>query len=140
MYTVFPGQVQILPIILIITVTVSSLRFTVHVLRSVHMYNCHSYASFFVHILPAPLSSYIIITLLYVCMHKHLNFFNSRQPRCVLLFIGLQRHPLGPYLDYVGYLFQSMDPIPEQERFEVICFLLCFHIHTHNTPYFTSFL
>ncbi|KAG5045255.1 hypothetical protein JHK86_014661 [Glycine max] len=29
-----------------------------------------------------------------------------------------QRHPLRPYLDYVGYLYQRMDPLPEQERFE----------------------
>ncbi|KAL9400588.1 hypothetical protein Peur_009549 [Populus x canadensis] len=27
---------------------------------------------------------------------------------------GLRRHPLRPYLDYVGFLFRSMDPIPEQ--------------------------
>ncbi|CAK7354396.1 unnamed protein product [Dovyalis caffra] len=31
---------------------------------------------------------------------------------------SVQRHPLRPYLDYVGYLFQRMDPLPEQERFE----------------------
>ncbi|OIV97764.1 hypothetical protein TanjilG_12521 [Lupinus angustifolius] len=30
-----------------------------------------------------------------------------------------QRHPLRPYLDYVGYLYQKMDPLPEQERFEL---------------------
>ncbi|KAJ1420140.1 S-adenosyl-L-methionine-dependent methyltransferase [Sesbania bispinosa] len=30
-----------------------------------------------------------------------------------------QRHPLRPYLDYVGYLYQRMDPLPEQERFEL---------------------
>ncbi|KAJ6354915.1 hypothetical protein OIU77_005502 [Salix suchowensis] len=30
-----------------------------------------------------------------------------------------QRHPLRPYLDYVGFLFQRMDPLPEQERFEL---------------------
>ncbi|KAI9192121.1 hypothetical protein LWI28_018529 [Acer negundo] len=29
-----------------------------------------------------------------------------------------QRHPLRPYLDYVAYLYQRMDPLPEQERFE----------------------
>ncbi|XP_027356887.1 protein arginine N-methyltransferase 1.5-like [Abrus precatorius] len=28
-------------------------------------------------------------------------------------------HPLRPYLDYVGYLYQKMDPLPEQERFEL---------------------
>ncbi|KAF5936430.1 hypothetical protein HYC85_027559 [Camellia sinensis] len=33
--------------------------------------------------------------------------------------IGLQRHPLRPYLDYVAYLYQRMDPLPEQERFEL---------------------
>ncbi|XP_075642080.1 protein arginine N-methyltransferase 1.5 isoform X2 [Castanea sativa] len=32
---------------------------------------------------------------------------------------GVQRHPLRPYLDYVGYLYQKMDPLPEQERFEL---------------------
>ncbi|GMQ02526.1 hypothetical protein CsSME_00048712 [Camellia sinensis var. sinensis] len=32
---------------------------------------------------------------------------------------GLQRHPLRPYLDYVAYLYQRMDPLPEQERFEL---------------------
>ncbi|WCJ30569.1 Protein arginine N-methyltransferase 5 [Euphorbia peplus] len=30
-----------------------------------------------------------------------------------------QMSPLRPYLDYVGYLFQRMDPLPEQERFEL---------------------
>ncbi|KAI9097442.1 hypothetical protein K1719_025213 [Acacia pycnantha] len=30
-----------------------------------------------------------------------------------------ERHPLRPYLDYVAYLYQRMDPIPEQERFEL---------------------
>ncbi|KAK3212958.1 hypothetical protein Dsin_017664 [Dipteronia sinensis] len=29
-----------------------------------------------------------------------------------------QRPPLRPYLDYVAYLYQRMDPLPEQERFE----------------------
>jgi len=33
-----------------------------------------------------------------------------------------QRHPLRPYLDYIGYLYQRMDPLPEQERFEVSIF------------------
>ncbi|KAL5558290.1 hypothetical protein UlMin_034501 [Ulmus minor] len=32
---------------------------------------------------------------------------------------GVQRHPLRPYLDYVGYLYQKMDPLPDQERFEL---------------------
>ncbi|KAK2446129.1 protein arginine N-methyltransferase 1.5 [Trifolium repens] len=30
-----------------------------------------------------------------------------------------QRHPLRLYLDYVGHLYQKMDPLPEQERFEL---------------------
>ncbi|KAJ0102453.1 hypothetical protein Patl1_05295 [Pistacia atlantica] len=30
-----------------------------------------------------------------------------------------QRHPLRPYLDYVAYMYQRMDPLPEQERFEL---------------------
>jgi protein arginine N-methyltransferase 5 len=32
---------------------------------------------------------------------------------------GIQRHPLRTYLDYVSYLYQKMDPLPEQERFEL---------------------
>ncbi|XP_062164136.1 protein arginine N-methyltransferase 1.5 isoform X1 [Alnus glutinosa] len=32
---------------------------------------------------------------------------------------GVHRHPLRSYLDYVGYLYQRMDPLPEQERFEL---------------------
>ncbi|XP_054788673.1 protein arginine N-methyltransferase 1.5 isoform X2 [Prosopis cineraria] len=32
---------------------------------------------------------------------------------------AVERHPLRPYLDYVAYLYQRMDPIPEQERFEL---------------------
>ncbi|KAL3645838.1 Protein arginine N-methyltransferase 5 [Castilleja foliolosa] len=31
---------------------------------------------------------------------------------------GGWRHPLKSYLDYVAYLYQKMDPLPEQERFE----------------------
>ncbi|KAM1177603.1 hypothetical protein ACFX13_017333 [Malus domestica] len=31
----------------------------------------------------------------------------------------VQKHPLRPYLDYVGYLYQRMDPLPEQERLEI---------------------
>ncbi|KAG6518018.1 hypothetical protein ZIOFF_021419 [Zingiber officinale] len=29
------------------------------------------------------------------------------------------RHELKPYLDYVAYLYQRLDPLPEQERFEL---------------------
>lgn len=36
----------------------------------------------------------------------------------------MQRHPLRSYLDYIAYLYQKMDPLPEQERFEVV-YLLC---------------
>lgn len=32
---------------------------------------------------------------------------------------GMQRHPLRSYLDYIAYLYQRMDPLPEQERFEL---------------------
>ncbi|KAG8642367.1 hypothetical protein MANES_12G085100v8 [Manihot esculenta] len=32
---------------------------------------------------------------------------------------SVQGHPLRLYLDYVGFLFQKMDPLPEQERFEL---------------------
>lgn len=31
----------------------------------------------------------------------------------------VERHPLRSYLDYIGYLYQKMDPLPEQERFEI---------------------
>lgn len=31
---------------------------------------------------------------------------------------GTQQHPLRAYLDYVGYLYQNMDSLSEQERFE----------------------
>jgi hypothetical protein len=39
-------------------------------------------------------------------------------PQVVALGIVI-RHTLSPYLDYVSYLFQRMDPLPEQEHFEV---------------------
>ncbi|KAM3239849.1 hypothetical protein ACQJBY_053503 [Aegilops geniculata] len=29
------------------------------------------------------------------------------------------QHALSPYLDYMAYLYQRMDPLPEQERFEI---------------------
>lgn len=32
---------------------------------------------------------------------------------------GNQRHHLRSYLDYIGHLYQKMDPLPEQERFEL---------------------
>ncbi|RXH72535.1 hypothetical protein DVH24_012219 [Malus domestica] len=32
---------------------------------------------------------------------------------------GVQKHPLRPYLYYVGYLYQRMDPLLEQERLEI---------------------
>ncbi|XVF19007.1 hypothetical protein REPUB_Repub11eG0073800 [Reevesia pubescens] len=32
---------------------------------------------------------------------------------------GVQRHPLRSYLDYVGYLYQRMEPLSEQERIEL---------------------
>ncbi|KAI3877528.1 hypothetical protein MKX03_030638, partial [Papaver bracteatum] len=32
---------------------------------------------------------------------------------------GIARHPLRSYLDYVAYLYQMMDPLPEQERVEL---------------------
>ncbi|XP_004501256.1 protein arginine N-methyltransferase 1.5-like [Cicer arietinum] len=31
----------------------------------------------------------------------------------------LQRHPLRQYLEYVGHLYQKLDPLPDQERFEL---------------------
>ncbi|KAK9097651.1 hypothetical protein Syun_024696 [Stephania yunnanensis] len=36
-----------------------------------------------------------------------------------LCCVGIARNPLRPYLDYVGYLYQRMDPLSEQERFEI---------------------
>ncbi|KAK1289111.1 Protein arginine N-methyltransferase 5 [Acorus calamus] len=32
---------------------------------------------------------------------------------------GMPRHPLRSYLDYVGFLYQRMDPLSEQERIEL---------------------
>ncbi|GAA0171773.1 protein modifying enzyme [Lithospermum erythrorhizon] len=32
---------------------------------------------------------------------------------------GTQEHSLRAYLDYVGYLYQRLEPIPEQERIEI---------------------
>ncbi|XWS70630.1 hypothetical protein CRYUN_Cryun03dG0063200 [Craigia yunnanensis] len=32
---------------------------------------------------------------------------------------SVQRHPLRSYLDYVGYLYQRMEPLSEQERIEL---------------------
>jgi protein arginine N-methyltransferase 5 len=29
------------------------------------------------------------------------------------------RHALSPYLEYTAYLYRRMDPLPEQERFEI---------------------
>lgn len=39
---------------------------------------------------------------------------------CNQCYIGVSiRHSLRPYLEYVAYLYRRMDPLPEQERFEV---------------------
>jgi hypothetical protein len=46
--------------------------------------------------------------------------------------LGVHRHPLRSYLDYVGYLYQRMDPLPEQERFEVACSLSLSLLCTEN--------
>ncbi|CAN1132181.1 Protein arginine N-methyltransferase 1.5 [Linum perenne] len=32
---------------------------------------------------------------------------------------NVQKHPLKSYLEYIGYLFQKMDPLPQQERYEL---------------------
>ncbi|KAF6160040.1 hypothetical protein GIB67_033124 [Kingdonia uniflora] len=32
---------------------------------------------------------------------------------------GIAGQPLRSYLDYIGHLYQRMDPLPEQERFEL---------------------
>lgn len=37
----------------------------------------------------------------------------------VFCTLDLQRHPLRQYLEYVGHLYQKLDPLPDQERFEV---------------------
>ncbi|KAK9097627.1 hypothetical protein Sjap_023124 [Stephania japonica] len=34
-------------------------------------------------------------------------------------FDGTDHNPLRSYLDYIGYLYQRMDPLSEQERFEI---------------------
>ena len=48
-------------------------------------------------------------------------------------YSGVQRHPLRPYLDYIGFLYQRMDPIPDQERFEVgYALILSPHIHARG--------
>ncbi|XP_057813500.2 protein arginine N-methyltransferase 1.5 isoform X1 [Cryptomeria japonica] len=31
----------------------------------------------------------------------------------------IRKHPLKPYLDYIGYLYQRIEPLSEQERFEL---------------------
>ncbi|CAL5425964.1 unnamed protein product [Camellia sinensis] len=46
------------------------------------------------------------------------NHIDSKLVMVAGVVIGFQRHPLRPYLDYVAYLYQRMDPLPEQERFE----------------------
>ncbi|KAF3325605.1 protein arginine N-methyltransferase 5 [Carex littledalei] len=40
-------------------------------------------------------------------------YFNSSHT-----FWSVNKHSLRPYLDYVAFLYQKLDPIPEQERFE----------------------
>ncbi|GAB2213503.1 hypothetical protein Drorol1_Dr00017807 [Drosera rotundifolia] len=50
-------------------------------------------------------------------------FFNHifqafHEPPKESLDSGIKRHPLRSYLDYVGFLYQRMEPLPEQERFE----------------------
>ncbi|XP_031504319.1 protein arginine N-methyltransferase 5 [Nymphaea colorata] len=32
---------------------------------------------------------------------------------------GVIRHPMRPYLEYVAFLYRRMDPLPEQEQFEI---------------------
>ncbi|CAN1246563.1 Protein arginine N-methyltransferase 1.5 [Linum grandiflorum] len=65
----------------------------------------------------------------YPCLSKrHQNlisgFFNHsiqiENACCLHLYsVDIQKHPLRSYLDYIGYLFQKMDPLPQQERYEI---------------------
>uniref|UniRef100_A0A2K2A9I6 PRMT5 arginine-N-methyltransferase domain-containing protein n=1 Tax=Populus trichocarpa TaxID=3694 RepID=A0A2K2A9I6_POPTR len=73
---------------------------------------CHQklITGFFYHLIQINISGKLVHSIPRPSSDTTNNFDNNSD--------SLQRHPLGPYLDYVGYLFQSMDPIPEQERFE----------------------
>lgn len=46
-----------------------------------------------------------------------------------MLLGAVNKHSLRPYLDYVAFLYQKLDPIPEQERFEVPLFFSLCNIH-----------
>jgi len=58
----------------------------------------------------------IVLCILYVIVMytKHINYSD------VFCTLDSQRHPLRLYLEYVGHLYQKMEPLPEQERFEVV--------------------
>lgn len=43
-----------------------------------------------------------------------------------MFFLGDIGHPLRSYLYYVGYLYQKMDPLPEQELYEVVPYSILF--------------
>lgn len=45
--------------------------------------------------------------------------YSWKSSHCTFLDTGVERHPLRSYLDYVGYLYQRMEPLSEQERIEV---------------------
>ncbi|GAB2286444.1 Protein arginine N-methyltransferase 5 [Dionaea muscipula] len=43
----------------------------------------------------------------------------AREPPRESSYTGIEQHPLRLYLDYVGFLYQRMEPLPEQESFEL---------------------
>lgn len=43
-------------------------------------------------------------------------------------------HASRPYLDYVAYLYQKMDPLPEQERFEVPTISVIYFVFSSMYP------
>ena len=52
------------------------------------------------------------------CLLLHL--VQIENASCLNLYsVDIQKHPLRSYLDYIGYLFQKMDSLPQQERYEV---------------------
>lgn len=47
------------------------------------------------------------------CESSHLNYANGYGEGV------LQKHPLKPYLEYIGHLYRRMPPLSDQERFEL---------------------
>ncbi|KAF6139671.1 hypothetical protein GIB67_002476 [Kingdonia uniflora] len=46
------------------------------------------------------------------------NYIDGKFLKACSIFC-IDGHPLRSYLDYIGHLYQRMDPLPEQERFEL---------------------